>query len=180
MTTPFGRLTSHDQTRALVDHRASAAGVWLRRHRLTHHAHRPGRMISATSQCPRIWPPRQRVPVTRAQGVGTLGKEERCDIGVQRRNSASDAHPLTDPGRSTAAPHRELGLRTSSVCLGTTINSQCPPPAATCGHEANTGLEPASNAREHPRNASVAAASNRRALNAIRKRRKQEHTTAAR
>ena len=31
-------------------------------------------------------------PATRAQEVGILGKEERCDIGVQRRTSASDAH----------------------------------------------------------------------------------------
>ena len=41
----------------------------------------------------------------------------------------------------------------SPRCPRTAINSQRSPPAATCEHEARAGFEPASNAREHPRNA---------------------------
>jgi hypothetical protein len=41
----------------------------------------------------------------------------------------------------------------SPRCPRTAINSQRSPAAATCEHEASAGFEPASNAREHSRNA---------------------------
>jgi hypothetical protein len=64
---------------------------------------------------------------------------------------------LKTDGRATAPLHRQSGLRTTGACPRdaprTTINSQRSPPAATCEHEASAGYQPASNAREHPRNA---------------------------
>ena len=58
--------------------------------------------------------------------------------------------------RPARGSHRAPGLRTASVplrCPRTAIDSQRSPPAATCEHEASPDFEPASNAREHPRNA---------------------------
>ena len=66
-------------------------------------------------------------------------------------------HAMILTAGDAAAPlHRAPGLRITSVpprCPRTTINSQRSPPAATCEHEASADFEPASNAREHPRNA---------------------------
>src|SRR5256885_7037358 len=60
----------------------------------------------------------------------------------------------------------------SPRCPRTAVNSQRSPPATTCEHEAWAGFEPASNAREHPRNALIAGyvacpVGNGRALTAV-------------
>jgi hypothetical protein len=57
------------------------------------------------------------------------------------------------PARGTPHPESDPSRRVSPRCPRTAINSQRSPPAATCEHEASASLEPAGNAREHPRNA---------------------------
>ena len=73
------------------------------------------------------------------------------EMDTHRATQCSDRMLIYDE------PGGRPGLRTTGACPRdvprTAINSQRTPPAATCKPEASAGFEPASNAREHPRNA---------------------------
>src|SRR5438132_8925399 len=127
----------------------------------------PLRWPSCENYSARLW-----LPVTKllASPV-TVWNRRRCLQLAQRGQSPSDK-PVGDHGGLLACSPRVSPIRGSHVsgmksskqrvnhpvavsprCPRTAINSQRSPPAATCEHEARAGFEPASNAREHPRNA---------------------------
>ena len=90
--------------------------------------------------------------------AATNGKRQRPATAPYARTPRGDLalRPALADGRAAAPLRRAPGLRITSVpprCPRTATNSQRPPPAAPCKPEASADFEPASNAREHPRNA---------------------------
>jgi hypothetical protein len=103
----------------------------------------------------------QRLTATAAangnQQPTATSSDRRQRITLARSAPTGDTSGLKN-GRSFdgAVPPRTWPTHYGPVsprCPRTAINSQRSPPAATCEHEAGARFEPASNAREHPRNA---------------------------